>query len=106
MRSTPGRPHRWLTLGLAGWLRYLVGIDDQGQTIVLQDARAAELQARAVEGRDDPRPLLGLRDLFGDLGDRAGFVGELQSVLRDLYSNGARATLARSLEASGVPGTL
>jgi mannitol 2-dehydrogenase len=93
-----GRPHRWLTLALAGWLRYLGGVDDHGEQIVLQDARAAELHALALAGRDDPRPLLGLRDLFGDLEDRDVFVAELQGVLHDVYMRGARATLSRSLE--------
>jgi len=96
-----GRPHRWLTLALAGWLRYLIGVDDKGEQIELQDARAAELQTLAMAGRDDPRPLLGLRDLFGDLADRETFMAELQATLRDLYARGARATLARTLEDSG-----
>lgn len=96
-----GRPHRWLTLGLAGWLRYLLGVDDRGQKILVQDARGTELQALAAAGREDPRPLLALRDLFGDLGGREKFVSELQSYLHDLYSNGARPTLARRLEEPG-----
>jgi mannitol-1-phosphate/altronate dehydrogenase len=76
-------------------------VDDQGEQIVLEDARAAELQRLALAGRDNPRPLLGLRDLFGDLSDREAFVEELHVNLRDLYAQGARATLARSLEDSG-----
>ena len=88
-----GRPHGCLTLVLAGWLRYLTGKDDQGEPIELQDARAKQLHQLATEGRDDPRPLLGLRDLFGDLGDRAEFVLELQAALTDLSSLGARATI-------------
>lgn len=98
---TAGGPHHWLTLGLAGWFRYLAGVDDRGETIVVQDARAAELQKLAAAGRDDPRPLLGLRDLFGDLADREAFVADLQTVLRDLYSGSARGTIAQSLENSG-----
>jgi len=96
-----GRPHRWLTLGLAGWLRYLAGVDDQGERIALQDTRAPELQPLAVAGRDDPRPLLALRDLFGDLADHEAFVAELQAALRELYARGARATLAHFLKDSG-----
>jgi fructuronate reductase/mannitol 2-dehydrogenase len=95
------RPHRWLTLALAGWLRYLRGVDDHGERIVIQDARADELQDLAAAGRDDPRSLLGLRDLFGDLVNREAFVTELQSALQELSSRGARATLARALESSG-----
>jgi fructuronate reductase/mannitol 2-dehydrogenase len=93
-----GRPHRWLTIGLAGWLRYLAGVDDQGEKIDLKDARAGELQPLAAAGRDDPRPLLARRDLFGNLEDNDAFVAELQAVLRDIYGRGARAALGRSLE--------
>ncbi len=95
-----GRPHRWLTLALAGWLRYLAGVDDQGEKIVVQDARAAELQALASAKRNDPRPLLGLRDLFGDLADHEAFVRELEATLRCLYARGVRDTLGRFLEDS------
>jgi mannitol 2-dehydrogenase len=92
-----GRPHRLLTLALAGWLRYLSGIDDGGQQILLQDPRAAELQALAIAGQDDPRPLLSRRDLFGDLVDRESFVEELHACMRNLYSKGAHTTLAQYL---------
>jgi fructuronate reductase/mannitol 2-dehydrogenase len=97
-----GRPHRWLTLALAGWLRYLCGLDDRGRHIDVQDARAAELYELAAAGRDDPRPLLSRRDLFGDLETRQDFVTELHADLRDLYSWGARPTLVRSLEYPGL----
>jgi fructuronate reductase/mannitol 2-dehydrogenase len=96
-----GEPHRWLTLALAGWFRYLTGVDDQGERIELQDARATELQRLALAGRGDPRPLLGLRDLFHDLADREDFVVELEARLRRLHSQGARATLIHYLEAAG-----
>jgi fructuronate reductase/mannitol 2-dehydrogenase len=87
------RPHRWLTLGLAGWLRYLAGVDDQGEPIVVDDPRASELQSAVAAGHDDPRPLLALREVFGDLADRDAFVTELHATLHNLYTLGARATL-------------
>ena len=95
-----GGPHTWLTMALAGWLRYLLGVDDLGEQIDLQDSRGPELQALAQAGRDDPRPLLSRRDLFGDLEDRDAFVTELQATLRDIYAHGAQATLRRALVAS------
>jgi mannitol-1-phosphate/altronate dehydrogenase len=91
------RTHRWLTTALAGWLRYLLGVDDHGEQFDLQDSRGPELQALAAAGRDDPRPLLSRRDLFGDLEDRDAFVTELQATLRDIYAHGAQATLRRAL---------
>ena len=60
--------------------------------------RLKVLHALAMAGRDDPRFLLGVRDLFGDLADRAEFVLELQAALGELYSHGAHATLVRALQ--------
>ena len=88
-----------LTLATAGWFRYLSGTDEQGQPIPLEDPMAAILQERALSGGPDPRSLLSLRALFGDLGDHPAFVAELQSALRQLYTDGTRATLTASLRA-------
>lgn len=87
------RPHRLLTLATAGWLRYLRGVDEQGQTIVLQDERADELQRLANTGGSDPRPLLSIEPVFGDLGRHTAWVAELQVALADLAARGARAVL-------------
>ena len=97
-----GGPHKLITLALAGWFRYLLGVDEQGQSFDLQDARGPELQVLALAGRDDPRPLLSRRDLFGDLEDRDAFVTELQATLRDVNNYGAEAALHRSLS-DGLP---
>ena len=59
-----GRPHQLLTLATAGWLRYLRGVDEQGQPITLQDDRADELRALANQGQADPRPLLSVTPGF------------------------------------------
>jgi len=92
-----GRPHRLLTLAVAGWFRYLRGVDEQGQEIAIADRLADELRARANRGGDDPRPLLELRGVFGDLGKDEAFVAELSTDLRELDARGAQATLAASL---------
>ncbi len=90
-------PHRALTLATAGWLRYLAGRDEQGQPYPIDDPQAALLQARALEGGADPRPLLSVRSVFGDLIDNSAFVQELGRVLELLYTQGARATLTTHL---------
>jgi len=90
------RPHRLLTLATAGWLRYLRGVDEQGQPITLQDDRADELRALANQGQSDPRPLLSSVRVFGDLGQNATWVAELQAALSDLDARGARAVLDSS----------
>ncbi len=92
-----GRSHRLMTLALAGWLRYLTGTDEQGQAYLIDDPRAAELTALARQSGTDPRPLLALTDLFGNLGQHAEFVALLQSDLTRLYADGARVTLTAEL---------
>lgn len=96
-----GRPHRLLTLAVAGWFRYLRGTDDNGAPLLVDDPHAEQLQALARAGGTDPRPLLGLRSLFGPLGDDAAFVDELQQALEQLERDGVRATLA-----AGAPAPL
>ncbi len=92
-----GRPHRLLVLAVAGWFRYLRGVDEHGQEIAIVDPLAADLRARANRGKDDPRPLLELRPVFGDLGEHGAFVEELAQALRDLDAQGAKAMLSRYL---------
>lgn len=92
-----GRPATLLTLAVAGWFRYLRGEDEQGRPYAIDDPRAEELQALARQGTADPRPLLGLTDLFGDLGQSPAFVSQLTRFGEHLDSDGARATLARTL---------
>jgi mannitol 2-dehydrogenase len=88
-----GAPHRCLTLATAGWLRYLRGVDEQGQEITLQDDRADELRRLARAGVSDPRPLLSVERVFGDLGRHETWVAEVEAALRELDARGARAVL-------------
>jgi fructuronate reductase/mannitol 2-dehydrogenase len=90
-----GRPHHLLTLVVAGFCRYLRGVDEQGQPIAVQDGRAEELSELANQGRVDPRPLLTVRPVFGDLGQNEDWVAELTAALRDLDTLGARAIVHR-----------
>ncbi len=94
-----GRPHRLLTLAVAGWLRYLRGLDEQGHEIVIADSLAVELRARANAGRANPRPLFSLQSVFGNLSQNETFVAELSTVLHELDERGTRATLALYLAA-------
>jgi mannitol 2-dehydrogenase len=92
-----GRPHALLTLTVAGWFRFLDGVDEDGQPIEVQDQLADRLQELARAGGTDPRPLLGERSVFGDLVDDEGFVGRLQTALIRLRDDGVRAALAAHL---------
>jgi fructuronate reductase/mannitol 2-dehydrogenase len=101
-----GRPSGLLTLAVAGWFRYLRGIDLDGQPIDVTDVHRAELQALALAGGNDPRPLLSRRSLFGDLADDPVFVEAMEAALRQLDRDGVAATLTAHLTAPRrAPGT-
>lgn len=92
-----GQPNRLLTLAVAGWFRFLSGVDEEGTPIPIDDQLVGTLQPLALQGREDPRPLLSVRSLFGELGEQPAFVDALSEALRLLHAEGARATLARYL---------
>jgi mannitol 2-dehydrogenase len=89
-----GRPHRMLTLVVAAFIRYLRGVDEQGQSITLNDARAEELRPLAHASATDARAILGVRRVFGDLGDNQAWVAELAAAIADLDQRGTRAVIA------------
>ncbi|PRY51169.1 fructuronate reductase/mannitol 2-dehydrogenase [Geodermatophilus tzadiensis] len=95
-----GRPHALLTLAVAGWVRYLQRADDLGRPLPVEDDRGPTLQALALAGGTDPRPLLSDTSVFGDLGTVPGFADELEGVLRRMARDGLRATVASAVAAT------
>ncbi|KDN16449.1 mannitol dehydrogenase family protein [Amycolatopsis rifamycinica] len=85
-----GRPSTRLIFAVAAWLRYLRGVDLDGEPIEVQDARADELRAAAERGGDDPAPLLDITEVFGDLAEDADCVAELHRYLTALDRDGVR----------------
>ncbi|MCW2675261.1 MAG: mannitol dehydrogenase [Modestobacter sp.] len=94
-----GRPFELLALAVAGWFRYLRGVDLAGRPIEVEDEHAERLTQLARAAGSDPRPLLAERSLFGDLADEPHLVEALASALQRLDRDGVRATLATALRA-------
>lgn len=86
-------PHELLTLAVAGWFRYLRGVDPAGDAIEIEDELGERLSCLALEGGDDPRPLLAERSVFGELGEAPQLVAALGRALRALRCEGPRATI-------------
>lgn len=82
-----------LALGLAAWMRRVRGVDEAGAPLAVRHPLAELLRARAMEGGADPRPLLGIEPLFGDLAAHEGFVATLGAWLERLYAKGVRSAL-------------
>lgn len=98
-RLRTGEPVELLSLALAAWLRRVRGEDEQGQPIDIRHPLADELRAKAIEGGPDPRPLLGISQLFGSMGTDERLQKAVGRWLASLYSKGARQTLT---EASNI----
>lgn len=90
-----------LLLGVAAWMRYVGGIDEQGQPIEIRDplkATLAETVASSEEGAPRVRALLGLREIFGDdLAQNADLVARLTAYYQQLTTQGARATVQQCM---------
>jgi mannitol 2-dehydrogenase len=99
---TQGRPHELLTLAVAAWVRYLRGVDLDGREIPIKDARLDELQPLAVEGGDDPEPLMAETELFGWLADDPMLVRSVGRALQRLERDGLRPTVQAYIEAEPV----
>jgi len=101
-RLRAGAPISLLALGLAAWLRRVRGEDEQGKSINVRHPLAELLRQKAIEGGDDPRPLLGICELFGELGTDPRVVGPVGVWLGSLYRHGSCATIADAARTFGL----
>ncbi len=93
-----GSDHRALTLGIAGWMRYVGGMDDAGQHIDIRDPLAESLQHIAQSTPDTHERVQGwlsVNALFSDdLRANKAWVEELTQAYLSLRDHGAAATVA------------
>jgi len=90
-----------LLLGVAGWMRYVGGVDEKGQPIEIRDPmqkQLAECVAASDDGEARVRALLSLREVFGeDLLQNGDVVARLTAWYQQLTTQGARATVHQCL---------
>ncbi len=97
--SDRGKHIDTLALVVAGWMRYVSGIDEHGKAIDVRDPLSAELARIAQETRGAPAALcerlLAIEAIFGsDLPRARPFVQGVRRHLESLFTSGVRATLA------------
>jgi fructuronate reductase len=100
-----GRPIDLIALAIAGWMRYVGGVDEHAREIVVADPLAGEFKRLAAKHRGDPaasvRALLGIRAVFGDdLPGDERLVAKLIRGLDALVTDGAQRTVAAAVAAS------
>ena len=93
--------HRFdlLALGVAGWMRYVGGVDEQGNRIDVSDPLLPVLQnavMQSAEGEARVKALLGVEAIFGnELPHEPLFVAQVTQAYLSLLENGSKATVAR-----------
>ena len=97
-RLAANAPFDLLALGLAAWLRRVLGTDEQGQPIHVAHPMAALLAEKAAEGRADPAPLLSITALFGTLGQDPRVLSTVGAFLASIYETGTKATVHKAAE--------
>lgn len=92
-----GGDYSGLALGVAGWMRYVGGVDDAGQPIDIRDPLADALQQTIAATPDDRRrvtALLALKSVFGEsLATHAAFADAVTQAYLSLRDRGARETV-------------
>jgi fructuronate reductase/mannitol 2-dehydrogenase len=92
-RVAAGQPIDLLALALAAWLRRMRGVDEGGVAIPIDHPQAELLRRTALAGGTDPRPLLGLKPIFGDLGADPRVIGPVERALGLLAGQGGAAAV-------------
>ncbi|ATA21148.1 fructuronate reductase [Gibbsiella quercinecans] len=88
-----------LALGVAGWIRYASGKDEQGQPIEISDPLRDEMASRVAASEDGParvQALLQMESVFGrDLPENPTFVNNVTAAYQQLLALGAKSAVAK-----------
>lgn len=89
-----GRPWPRLALAVAGWMRYVAGVDDAGASIEVRDPLIDRIRG-AIAGAGGPEALLNLKEVFPPAfpSDRR-FVAPIVEAYRTLSAAGAAAAVS------------
>lgn len=89
-----------LALGVAGWMRYVSGVDDAGHEIDIRDPLVDKIQAIVARSSNDDRvmALLTLTEIFGrELPQDPAFVSGIQQAWERIARMGAREAVISTL---------
>ncbi|MEI9537151.1 fructuronate reductase [Enterobacter cancerogenus] len=89
-----------LALGVAGWMRYVSGTDDQGNAIDVRDPLSEKIRGIVSTSSEADRvtALLGLNEIFGhDLPQTPAFVDAIVQAYQRLVRDGARRAVIETL---------
>ena len=90
-----------LALGVAGWMRYVSGVDDAGNAIDVRDPLSDKIRDLVAESSSEQRvsALLSLREVFGDdLPNNPHFVQTIKNAWQQIAQFGAHQALLNTLK--------
>ncbi|AYY74814.1 mannitol dehydrogenase family protein [Citrobacter sp. TBCP-5362] len=90
-----------LALGVAGWMRYVSGVDDAGATIDIRDPLSEKIRLLVESSSDAERvsALLSLQEVFGtDLVKNPLFVQAIEQAWRRIAQHGAHQAVIDTLK--------
>ncbi|HBL6924677.1 TPA: mannitol dehydrogenase family protein [Citrobacter koseri] len=90
-----------LALGVAGWMRYVSGVDDAGATIDIRDPLSEKIRLLVESSSDAERvsALLSLQEVFGtDLMKNPLFVQAIEQAWRRIAQHGAHQAVIDTLK--------
>ncbi|MDW8846977.1 mannitol dehydrogenase family protein [Erwinia sp. MMLR14_017] len=96
-----GGSYDLLALGVAGWMRYVSGVNEQGEPVEIRDPMSEQLAQRVAEtpeGEARVAALLSLKQVFGDdLPAEPAFVAKVNHFSELLRKKGAKETVKLAL---------
>lgn len=98
---TRGSDWPLLALGVAGWMRYVSGVDDAGATIDIRDPLSEKIRLLVESSSDAERvsALLSLQEVFGtDLVKNPLFVQAIEQAWRRIAQHGAHQAVIDTLK--------
>ena len=93
-----GSDFKWLALGIAGWMRFISGVDEQGNDIDVRDPMATILReicdSHGLNTSVVPA-LLSIESIFAsEIGQNVQVINAVKNAYQSLLNNGAKATVA------------
>lgn len=87
-----------ICLGVAAWIRYVTGVDEQGNSIEVSDPLAGQLRDICAQHQGDPdatvKAIISVKEVFGsDLCNQDAFIATTSRWLSEFYKNGVLATV-------------
>lgn len=90
---------KYIAFAIAAWYRYLIGVDESGNTIEIVDPMAKDLSLLANANPQDPKEFLSIAQIFGEKASQNNeFVNQVREKLALINEMGTKNALTKLLQ--------